>query len=181
MNTTAAQFIENNKANLQALESITSQAFAGVEKLVQLNMSASKTAVVESMGHMKAVLGAKDAQEVMALQTALTKPLTDKSATYAEQVKSIVTDNSAELTQTIEAKTAEAQKTFADAVDNLTKNAPAGSESAVAAFKSALTAGQTAMESAQAQAKKAFETAQSNFAVTTTQTVEAVKKTTNKV
>ena len=74
----------------------------------------------------------------------------------------------------------EVQKAFAGAVDNLTKNAPAGSESAVAAFKNALTAGQTAIESAQTQAKKAVETAQSNFAAATTQTVDAVKKATKK-
>jgi phasin family protein len=180
MNTTAAQFIETNKANLQALESITSQAFAGVEKLVELNMAASKAAVAESMSHVKAVLGAKDAQEVIALQTAMVKPLADKSAAYAEQVKSIVTDSSAELTKAVEAKTAEAKKAFSGVVENLTKNAPAGSESAIAAFKNAMTAGQNAMESAQAQATKAVETAKSNFAAATTQTVDAVKKATKK-
>ena len=180
MNTTAAQFIETNKANLKALESITSQAFAGVEKLVELNLATSKSAVAESMSHVKAILGAKDAQEVIALQTALVKPLADKSAAYAENVKTIVTDSSTELTKTVEAKTAEAQKAFTGVVENLAKNAPAGSESAVAAFKNALTAGQNAIESAQAQAKQVAETVQSNMAAATAQTVDAVKKATNK-
>lgn len=180
MNTTAAQFIETNKANLKALESITSQAFAGVEKLVELNLAASKSVVAESMNHVKAVLAAKDAQEVIALQSALVKPLTDKSASYAEQVKTIVTDSSAELAKTVEAKTAEAKKAFSGAVESLTKNAPAGSETAVAAFKNAITAGQNAVETAQVQVKKAVEAAQTNFAAATTQTVDAVKKATKK-
>ena len=180
MNTTAAQFIETNKANLQALESITSQAFAGVEKLVELNMATSKTVMAESLSQVKAILGAKDAQAVIALQTAFVKPLADKSAAYAENVKTIVTDSSAELTKAVEAKTAEAQKAFTGAVESLTKNAPAGSESAVAAFKNALTAGQNALESLQVQAKNAVETAQSNLAAATTQTVDAVKKATKK-
>jgi len=180
MNTTAAQFIETNKANLKALESITTQAFAGVEKLVELNLAASKSVVAESMNHVKAVLGAKDAQEVIALNSALVKPLTDKSASYAEQVKTIVTDSSAELTKTVEAKTAEIKKAFSGAVESLAKNAPAGSETAVAAFKNAITAGQNAVETAQVQVKKAVEVAQTNFAAATTQTVDAVKKATKK-
>ena len=180
MNTTAAQFIETNKANLQALESITSQAFAGVEKLAELNMATSKAVMAESMNQVKAILAAKDAQEVIALQTAFVKPLTDKSAAYAENVKTIVTSSSAELTKSVEAKTAEAQKAFTGAVESLTKNAPAGSESAVAAFKNALTAGQNALESLQVQAINAVETAQSNIAAATTQTVDTVKKATSK-
>lgn len=180
MNNTIEQFSATNKANLQALAGFTTQAFAGVEKLVELNLAATKSAVAESMNHVKAILGAKDAQEVMALQSAMVKPLTDKSAAYAEQVKSIVTDSSAELTKTVEAKTAEAQKAFGNLVENLAKSAPAGSESAVAAFKNALTSGQDAIKSAQTHAKKAVETAQSNFAAATTQAVDAVKKATKK-
>lgn len=180
MNNTIEQFSATNKANLQALQDFTAQAFAGVEKLVELNMAATKSVMADSMGHMQSVLGAKDAQELMALQSAIVKPLTDKSAAYAEQVKSIVTDSSAELTKAVEAKTAEAQKAFGGLVENLAKNAPAGSESAVAAFKKALTSGQDAIQSAQTQAKKAVETAQSNFAAATTQTVDAVKKATKK-
>ena len=80
----------------------------------------------------------------------------------------------------IDSSDVEAQKAFTGAVESLTKNAPAGSESAVAAFKNALTAGQTALESLQVQAKNAVETAQSNIAAATTQTVDAVKKATKK-
>jgi phasin family protein len=180
MNTTAAQFIETNKANLQALESMTSQAFSGFEKLVELNMATSKAAAAESLNQVKAIIGAKDAQEVTALQTAFVKPLADKSAAYAENVKAILSDSSAELTKAFESKAAEAQKAFTGAVEGLSKNAPAGSESAVTAFKNAFSAGQNAIESAQTQAKKLVETAQSNFAAATTQTVDAVKKATKK-
>lgn len=178
MNNTAAQFAETNKANLQALEGFTTQAFAGVEKLVELNLAASKSLLGESFSHVQAVLGAKDAQELLALQSGLVKPLADKTAAYAQHVQTIVTGSGAELTKAFEAKTAEAQKAFAGAVENLTKNAPAGSESAVAAFKNALTAGQNALESAQTQAKKAVETAQTNFTAAATQAADAVKKAT---
>ena len=178
MNTTAAQFIESNKAALQSLEGISTQAFAGVEKLVELNLAASKAVLGETFSHVQAILGAKDAQQVIALQSGLLKPLADKSAAYAQHVQTIVTGSGSEFTKAVEAKTAEAQKAFAGAVESMTKNAPAGSESAVAAFKNALTAGQNALESAQSQAKKAVETAQTNFTAAATQAADAVKKAT---
>jgi phasin family protein len=178
MKNTAEQFIASNQANLQALQGLTTQAYAGVEKLVELNMAASKAALGESFNHVQAVLGAKDAQELMALQSGLLKPLADKSAAYAQNVQTIVTGSSTEFTKAVEAKTVEAQKAFTGVVENLAKNAPAGSESAVAAFKSALTAGQNAVETAQASVKKAAEAAQTNFTAAATQAADAVKKAT---
>lgn len=178
MNNTAEQFIATNQSNLQALEGLTTQAFVGVEKLVQLNMTASKALLTESFSHVQAILGAKDAQDLVALQSGMVKPLAEKFAAYGQHVQTIVTDSSAEFTKALEAKTAEAQKAFSGAVETLAKNAPAGTESAVAAFKSALTAGQNAVESAQTSAKKAVEVAQSNFTAAATQTVDAVKKAT---
>lgn len=176
MSNAAEQFIASNQASLQALEGFTTQAFAGLEKLVELNLAASKSLLGESFANLQAILGAKDAQELLALQAGFFKPLAEKSAAYVQHVQSIVTDSGAELTKAVEAKTAEAQKTFNDAVETLAKSAPAGTESAVAAFKDALTAGQSAFESAQTSAQKAVETAQSNFKTASTQTVDAVKK-----
>lgn len=178
MNHTAEQFITTNQANLQALEGLASQAYAGIEKLVELNMTASKALLGDSFRHFQAVLGVKDAQELLALQSGLLKPLAEKSAAYAQHVQTIVADSGAEFAKAVEAKTAEAQKAFSGVVENLAKNAPAGTESAVAAFKNALTAGQNAVESAQTSAKNAVEAAQSNFSAATTHAVDTVKKST---
>lgn len=176
MNNTAEQFIATNKAHLQGLEGFTTQAFAGVEKLVELNMAAAKSVLSESFSHIQALMGAKDAQALLALQSGMFQPVAEKSAAYFQHVQTIVTDSGAEFTKAVEAKTAEAQKAFGGVVENLAKNAPAGTESAVAAFKSALTAGQNAVESAQTSAKKAVEVAQANFTAAATQAVGAVKK-----
>ena len=178
MKNTAEQFTVTTQANLQALQGFTTQAFSGLEKLVELNMAASKAMMEESFGHTQAVLAAKDPKELLALQSGLLKPMADKSAAYAQHVQAILTGSTADFTKAVEAKTAEAQKAFDGVLENMTKNAPAGSETAVAAFKSALTAGQNAMETAQAQAKKAVETAQTTFTAAATQAADAVKKAT---
>lgn len=168
---TAAQ-----KANLQAVEGLATKAYAGAEKLVELNMAAAKAAVSESFSHMQALMGAKDIKDVVALQTAFFQPLASKSAAYIEHVKTIATDSSSEFTGAVEAKMAEAQKSFDAAVDGLAKNAPAGSEAAVAAFKSAVSASKNAMETAQASVKKANAAAQAQFATASKQAMDIAKK-----
>ncbi|MBP9061603.1 MAG: phasin family protein [Rhodoferax sp.] len=178
MNTIIEQFTAANQANLKALESLATKTYAGAEKLAELNMATAKAVLGESFAHAKAVAAAKDAQELIALQTGLFQPTIDKSAAYLKHVQTIAAASGAEFTKVVEAKTAEAQKAFGEAVDKIAKNAPAGTETAVAAFKTALTAGQNAVETAQASAKKAAETAQASFNSAATQAVEAVKKAT---
>lgn len=178
MNNTFEQFTANSKANFEALEGLTSQAYADVEKLAELNLATSKAVLGESFSYIQSLLGAKDAQEMLALQSGLLKPLAEKSAAYFQHVQTIASGNGAEFTKAIEVKMAEAQITFGNVVEKLTKNAPAGTESAVAAFKSAITAGQNAVETAQASAKKVVESAHSNFTKATAQAVDAVTKAT---
>ena len=60
------QIAATNKANLNNLFGLTNQAFAGVEKLVELNLTAARAALTESADHAKAVLSVKDAQELLA-------------------------------------------------------------------------------------------------------------------
>jgi len=176
MNNPAEQIIAANQANLDAFEGAAKKAYAGVEKLVELNMAASKAALGESLSHAKAVMSVKTPQEFMSLQTAFFQPMAEKSTAYFQHVQSIATEGSADFTKQFEASLADAQKAIGASVEQLVKNAPAGSEAAVAAFQNALTEGQKAIETAQATIKKASATAQSNFAVATKQSSDMVKK-----
>ena len=178
MNNPAEQIIAANKANLEALEGSAKKAYVGVEKLVELNMAASKAALGESFGYAHAMLSVKTPQEFMTLQTGFFQPLAEKSAAYFQHVQSIATEGSADFVKQLDAGMADAQKAIGVSVDQLVKNAPAGSEAAVAAFQSALTQGQKAVETAQATIKKASATAQANFNVASKQTSDMVKKAT---
>lgn len=176
MNNAIEQFSSTNKASLQALTHLASTAFSGIEKLVELNLATSKAALRESFGHIHAVLDAKDAAQMQALSKDFMQTSADHSSAYAQKVQAIVTSSSAELTKALEAQTAQAQKSLASVMDSLVKNAPAGTEAAVAAFQKAMAAGQAAIESAQSQAQKAVEVARTTVSETTQQTVDAVKK-----
>lgn len=180
MTYTAEQLIATTQSNVDALEGLATQAFAGFEKLVELNLSASKAALAESFSNARALAGAKDPQQLLALQAGLFQPLAEKSVSYGNQVYSVAAETGAVFTKTFETKVDEAKKAFAVAVDNMTKNAPAGTEAAVAAFKSAVSASQNAIETAQGTAKKAVELAESNFTAVTKQAVSAATTSSKK-
>ncbi len=176
MKNPAEQMIATNQANIEAFEGAVNQAYAGMEKLVELNMAATKAALGESFSHLQAVLSAKNPQELMSLQTGFVQPMGEKSMAYFQHVQSIATEGGADFTKQIEAKIAEAQTAFGASIEQMTKNAPAGSEAAVAAFQSAMSNGQKAVESAQAAIKKATATAQANFETVSKQAADVAKK-----
>ncbi len=177
---TVEQILASQKANVETLMGLTSKAFEGVEKIIELNMSASKAALAESSDHAKALLSVKDAQELMALQQALFQPLAEKTAAYSRHLYDIASGSTAEFSKTVEGQAAAAQKKFMGLVDNAAKNAPAGSDAAVAVMKNAVAAASNALESVQKAVKQATDVAQSNFNAVAANAVDATKPASKK-
>ncbi|GAB4089510.1 phasin family protein [Hydrogenophaga soli] len=175
---TAEQVVAAQKANLETLFGLTQKAFEGVEKLVELNIQATKAALAETANHTQAVLSVKDAQELLALQAGLVQPLAEKTAAYSRHLYDIASGTTGEFAKAAEAQAADAQAKFMSVVDNAAKNAPAGSETAVAVMKSAVSAASNAMESVQKAVKQATEMAEANFNSVAATAVNAAKTTT---
>lgn len=175
---TPEQFLAAQKASFETLFGLTTKAFEGVEKLVELNLTASKAALAEAAGTTQAMLSVKDAQELLALQASMFQPLAEKTASYSRHLYEIASGAGAELGKTFEAQAADAQKKFLTVVDTAAKNAPAGSETAVAVLKSAVAAGNNALESVQKAVKQATEVAEANFNAVANTAVNAAKTTT---
>lgn len=163
MSLTNEQVLAAHKANIEMLFGLTNKAFEGVEKLVELNLTASRTALSEAASNAQAAFAVKDTQELLALQAGLFQPLAEKAASYSRNLYEIATGASAEFTKAVEAQAAEAQKNFASLVDAASQNAPAGSESAVAAMKNAVSVASSAFDSVQKAVKQATEAAEANF------------------
>lgn len=176
MKNPAEQMMTTNQANVEALQGAVNQAYAGMEKLVELNMAATKAAMGETFSHLQALLSAKTPQEMMALQTGYIQPMGAKAMAYFQHVQSIATRGQGDFTAQFEFKMAEAQKAFGDSIEQMTKNAPAGSEAAVAALQDAMSNGQKAVESAQTAIKKATATAQANFENVSRQATDVANK-----
>lgn len=180
MSFTPEQLVASHKSNIETLFGLTTKAFEGVEKLVELNVTASKAALTEAAEHTQSFLSVKDAQELMALQAGLFQPLAEKTAAYSRHLYDIASGTGAEFGKAFEAQTADAQKKFLAVVDNAAKNAPAGSETAVAVFKSAVAAGNNALESVQKAVKQATDVAEANFNAVASTAVNATKTATKK-
>jgi phasin family protein len=177
---TAEQIMASHKANIETLFGLTHKAFEGVEKLVELNMQATKAALAETANHAQAVMGAKDAQEFMALQAGMVQPLAEKTAAYSRHLYDIASAAGADLGKTFEGQAAEAQKKLAGMMDSAAKNAPAGSETTVAVMKSAVAAANNAFESMQKAVKQATDMAEANFNTVATSAVNASKSVAKK-
>ena len=163
MNHANDQFAAFQKNSLDVFAGLSQKTFSGFEKLVELNMAAAKAVVGESMSNLQALAGAKDAQAAMAVQSGMIQPLIDKSTSYSRHLYDIASETGSEFTKAFESTTAESQKNVTAFLDNALKNAPAGSEAAVAAFRNALDAGNTAVESAQKTAKQAVQMVESKL------------------
>jgi phasin family protein len=175
---TPDQFIAAQKATLETLFGLTHKAFEGVEKLVELNMQVAKTTLAEAAETTSAAMSVKDVQELMNLQASLLQPAAEKAASYSRHVYEIVAGANAEATKVAEAQMADSQKKVLALVDTAVKNAPAGSESAVAMMKSAVSAANNAFESVQKAAKQATEVAEANFTTLTNSAVKATQTST---
>ena len=177
---TAEQIMASHKASIETLFGLTHKAFEGVEKLVELNMQATKAALAETANHAQAVMGAKDAQEFMALQAGMVQPLAEKTAAYSRHLYDIASAAGADLGKTFEGQAAEAQQKLAGMMDSATKNAPAGSVTTVAVMKSAVAAANNAFESMQKAVKQASDMAEANFNTVATTAVNASKSVAKK-
>ncbi|MCC7151446.1 MAG: phasin family protein [Rubrivivax sp.] len=178
MSFTPDQLLAAQRANVETLVGLTNKAFEGVERLVELNMQVAKTALNEAAEATMAAMSVKDAQELLALQASLLQPSAEKAAAYSRHVYDIFAATNAELTAAAEAQVADAQKKVLASVDTAVKNAPAGTENAVALVKSAVAAANNAFESVHKAAKQAAEVAESNFQAMTTTAVKATQGST---
>jgi phasin family protein len=172
---TAEQLMVAQKANVETLFGLTNKAFEGVEKLVELNLQVAKAALGEAGENARAAMSVKDAQELVALQASLLQPSAEKAAAYSRHVYDIAAATNAEVTKAVEAQIGDAQKKFMGLVDSAAKNAPAGSENAVALMRSAVAAANNAFESVQKATKQATDVAEANLQALTATAAKAAQ------
>ncbi|MFA6445037.1 MAG: TIGR01841 family phasin, partial [Sterolibacterium sp.] len=109
------------------------------------------------------------------------QPAAEKAVAYSRSIYEIATQTQEEVSKIVESQFAEANKNVAVALDKAAKNAPAGSDVAVAAVKSAIAAANSAYDSMTKAAKQVAEITEANVAAATSATVKAVGSTGAKV
>jgi phasin family protein len=158
------QFAASSKAAAEGLIGLAQAQFAMFERLVGLNLTATKAAYEDAMSYARAVSSAKDPQELFSLNAAAARPALEKAVAYSRSVYEVVARNQGSFTKLVEAQTSDLTKGFVSFLDQYSKSAPGGSDIAVAAIKSALATANSAYDSYSRVAKQTTELAQANFA-----------------
>ena len=171
-----AQFAATNKANFDTLSSLTAKAFEGVEQLTALNLQVVKASLDEAAQFSLAALSVKDPQSLLAMQASALQPSAEKAAAYGRQVYDIDAATKAEVEKVAAEQTAGVQNSFIAAIDAATKNAPEGSSSGVALFKSAMAAANNAFDGLQKATRQAADAAEANYTAVTGSVVKAAGK-----
>jgi len=174
MYTTPEQFVATNKASVDALLTVAQAQFAAFERLSALNFNTTKAAFEDSVSRAKALLSAKNAQEFANLSLSLVQPALEKAISYSRSVYEVATQTQAEVTRLAESQAAETNKTVVSALEKLSKNAPAGSDVAVTAVKSAMAAANSAYDSFTKVVKQATDIAEANVTAATATVVKEV-------
>lgn len=174
MYTTPEQLASANKANVESMLTLANTAFASAERFAALNLNTARAVLEDSVNNAKALLGAKDLQEVISLQATLAQPAVEKAVAYSRSVWEIMTQTQEELSKVAEAQMSDVNKRIAAALEKVAQSAPGGSEGAVAAVKSAIAAANSAYDNMNKAARQVAEMAEANVAAATSATVKAV-------
>lgn len=176
MYVTPEQIQAANKANMEAFLAAASAQFSALEKLASIQASTVKNTFEETLANTRALLGAKDLQELVSLQSGLAQPAMERALAYSRSLYDVAAGANAELSKVAERRLAEWNESLVAVLDKVSKNAPAGSDVAVAAVKSMLAATSSAYDNFTKVAKQATDIAEANVNAAT-ETARGIAKT----
>ena len=176
------QFSNATKANLESqfalFSSLTAKTFEGMEKLVELNINAARTSLESSQNLTRQLLSAKDPQEFFSVTTSQAQPTAEKAMSYSRELASIASGTGAEFSKVAETQIVETNRKVIALVDEVSKNAPAGSENFVAAVKTAISNANAGYEQFSKTSKQAAETIETNVSAAVNQFSATARKAT---
>lgn len=179
------QFSAATKAQVEAqlafFTSLTGKAFESIEKIVELNMSAAKASLEESTSNVRNLLAAKDPQEFFSLVGTQTQPNPEKALAYSRHVSVILSGMNSEISAAAEAQVAEHSRKVNALVEEVSKNAPAGSEPVISLVKSAIASSSVNYEKLAKSTKQAVDTIEENIHTASAQLVQNVASAHNRV
>ncbi len=167
------QVIATQKVSLNNFLAVQNAVFGGFEKLVDLNLKVVKATLDEVAQKSQQAVEVNDVQEAVAFTSGLVQPSAEKALAYSKHVYDIVSGVQGDLSKLTEEQIAQSQQQVSEAIDQFSKNAPTGSEGAVALLKSSLATANNAYESVSKAARQAAEAAESNISAATNATFKA--------
>jgi phasin family protein len=170
------QLNDAGKAGIETLASLASTTFGGMEQMAALNLSAARSLLEQSAATSRALLAAGDIDTLRSMQESLVKPDPDKVFDYSRRVYTIANQTREALSKVVESQVSELNANLGTKLDQAVKTAPAGTDLAINALRSALSAANTAYDTMSKVAKQANEIAEANLAAVAKFAVTQSKK-----
>jgi phasin family protein len=160
-------------ASLGTASFFANAAIDGIERLAALNLSAGRSFVEASFSNVQALLGATDVQSFVKLQKDLAAPTLEQGMAYGRNVIAIATETKDKIAKEVESKVAEANVQVSQLVEKALASAPAGSEVAVAAVKTAMKTANETYEGINKAVKQVAEATEASVSAATEATLKA--------
>jgi phasin family protein len=160
-------------AGIGSISLLANATIDGIERLAALNLSAGRSFVEASFANVSALLGVTDVQSFVNLQQKLAAPVLEKGMEYSRNVIAITSETKDKIAKEIETQVSAVNANVSGLVEKALASAPAGSEVAVAAVKTAIKSANEAYEGLNKAAKQAVEVAEANVAAATSATLKA--------
>lgn len=182
MSVTPEKIVETGKAkletNLKTIGTAGSSVFAAAEKLVVLNVAATRATIDDSAELIRKLLAAKDPKALAAVQLGAIAPALEKAVTYFGSVAGITAQTQSDLVKLAEAEALVLVHNANATLEGALKNAPFGADAAVKALKSAVASVTSVYQTATEVAKQVTESTQAGVKSATDVAVETVSKNT---
>ena len=170
------QLTAANEAALNQITYFAQLSLANVERFAELGLGAARESVEQATAHAQSLAGAKDVNEVFAINSAAFEPVVKRAYSYSRTAYETAAETNAEVKKVFEKQAAEFNRAAVAALEEAFKYAPAGSESMVDNVKAAIATAQSAYNNAAAINKQIYDTVEK----TVEQNVATVKAATSK-
>ena len=161
-NVTPEQMLNSIKQSQAAMVEMAARSIECMEKHLELNLKAAKANLADATEASSQLMSVKDFPELYAVAQTVGQPAVGKAAAYNRNIYNINAEAATEFAKLVESRIEEANKAMASAVNDLSKNAPAGTEGMVAMMKSAFAASNSAFDAINKAAKQVVEMVEHN-------------------
>ena len=152
------QFSAANQAAIEQFSYFAQLSLANMEKFAELGLEAARESVLQATRHAQSLAGARDVNEVVAINQAALEPALKRAYAYSRNAVEAAAQTNNEVKRLLEKQTAELNSAALSALEEAFKYAPAGSETVVGNVKAAIAAAQSAYDNLAAINKQIYDT-----------------------
>lgn len=161
-------------AQLGLINELSRKTIEGAEKVIELNVNVAK-ASLSGVSESAKMAGTASGQQELLSATATMQPNAEKALDYSRRLAEIAANLQAEFAAAAEAQVAESTQRLTELIDEASRNAPPGSENAIAMIKTVVGNANASYEQLATNAKRAVEALQSSVSTATSQLSQAAE------